>query len=94
MKHKQLWLPSNSTWHVFMQMANSAKKMPHSNLTNPPLFIAVLYIKNDQEIWSAVFLINISHTTCIYTHYNHIKPLDSHFNPSHAWIGHKNNLPW
>ena len=31
---------------------------------------------------SAVFPINISHTTCIYTLYHHIEPLDSHFNPT------------
>ena len=43
---------------------------------------------------SAVFPINISHTTCIYTLYNHIKPLDSHFNPHYARISFNNDLPW
>ena len=41
---------------------------------------------------SAVFPINISHTICISTHYNHIKPLDSHFNPHHARISCNNDL--
>ena len=64
---------------------------PFQALKNPPSSTAALYAKNDQEI--GVYVpISISYTTCISTHYNHIKPLDFHFDPNHARISHNNDL--
>ena len=67
-----------------------------SRCTIPTSHKSTMYgsrIHKEQSRNSAVFPINISHTTCIYTHYNHIKPFDSHFNPCHARIGCCNDLP-